>query len=118
MNDATGQATQSAAFELEAAVLLADYVSLDSALQEKYFAQLASGGTLLYETTQFSTSEVFLAASQNGDLAASINKPVSRLNSVFVTFVPLLSPADKAGGRQLVNTFQSYGDAAGSRANM
>ena len=35
VNDATGQATQSNTFELSAAVLLADYVTLDSAPQEK-----------------------------------------------------------------------------------
>ena len=59
VNDATGAATQSNTFQIEGAVLLWDAITLDSALQEKYFAQLASGGTLLYETTQFSTSEVF-----------------------------------------------------------
>ena len=56
MNDAAGNATQSNQFEFEAAVLLWDAVTLDSAFQEKYFAQLASVGTLFYETTQFSIS--------------------------------------------------------------
>ena len=83
VNDTAGSA------ELSAAVLLADYVTLVSALQEKYVASLAAGNALLYETTQFSTAELFLAASAAGDLAASISKPVSRLNSVLL---PLCLP--------------------------
>ena len=51
VNDPAGQATQSNTFQIEGAVLLWDAITLDSVLQEKYFAQLASGGTLLYETT-------------------------------------------------------------------
>ena len=117
-NDPAGNATQSNAFSIEGAVLLWDAITLDSALQEKYFAQLASGGTLLYETTQFSTSEVFLSASLDGQLAASINKPVSRLNSVFCTFVPALTGPDKLAGRQIVNTFRGYGDFPFSRDNL
>ena len=118
VNNTAGQATQSNTFELEAAVLLWDAVTLDSALQEKYFAQLASGGTLLYETTQFSTSSVFLPVNQSGQLAASINKPVSRLNSVFCNFLPPLTAADKLNGKQVVNTFQGYGDRDFSRDNL
>ena len=109
IHDAAGQATQSASFELSAAVLLWDSVTLDSALQQKYFEQLASGGTLLYETSQFSTPEVFLPFSQAGQFSASINRPVSRLNSAFCTFVPPLTPQDKLSGKQIVNCFQGYG---------
>ena len=101
VNDPAGNATQSNTFEIEAAVLLWDAVTLDSALQEKYFAQLASGGTLLYETSQFSTSSVFLPVNQSGQLAASINKPVSRLNSVFCNFLPPLTAPDKLAGNKL-----------------
>ena len=60
VNNPAGQALQSNQFQLEAAVLLWDAVTLDSSLQEKYFQQLASGGTLLLESTQFSSSEMFL----------------------------------------------------------
>ena len=66
VNDAVGAATQSNSFQFEAAVLLWDAVTLDSALQEKYFAQLASGGTLLYETSQFSNPQFsYLLTSQD-----------------------------------------------------
>lgn len=99
-------------------MLLWDAVTLDSALQEKYFAQLASGGTLLLEAAQFHSSEIFLFGNQSGQLAASLNKPVSRLNSVFCSFVPVLSPADKLAGKQVVNTFQGYDDFAYSRDNL
>jgi hypothetical protein len=72
VNDAAGNATQSSQFEIEAAVLLWDAVTLDSALQEKYFAQLASGGTLLFESSMFSTSSVFcLLISQDSLLLQS-----------------------------------------------
>ena len=118
VNDAAGQPTQSNQFQIEAAVLLWDAVTLDSALQEKYFAQLASGGSLLLETTQFSTSEVYLPLNQAGSVIASINKPVSRLNSVFCTFVPPLTADNKLAGKQIVNTFQGYGDFAYSRNDL
>ena len=117
-NNAAGAPIQSNQFQLEAAVLLWDAVTLDSSLQEKYFAQLASGGTLLLESTAFSSSDVFLPANQSGEFACSINKPVSRLNSVFCSFVPVLSAADKLNGKQVVNTFQGYGDFAYSRDNL
>ena len=99
-------------------MLLWDSVTLDSSLQEKYFAQLASGGTLLLESTQFSSTEVFLPQNQSGQFACSVNKPVSKLNSVFCTFVPILTAADKLNGKQVVNTFQGYGDFAYSRDNL
>ena len=118
VNNAAGQAAQSNQFQLEAAVLLWDAVTLDSSLQERYFSQLASGGTLLYETSQFSSHTVFLPANQAGQFACSINKPVSRLNSVFCTFVPVLTQPEKNGGKQVVNTFQGYGDFAYSRDNL
>ena len=37
---------------------------------------------------------------------------------MFCTLVPLLSPADKAAGKQLVNTFQGYSDFLGSHDNL
>ena len=117
-NDGAGNPTQSTTFQIEAAVLLWDAITLDSALQENYFAQLASGGSLLLETTQFSTSEVYLPLNQAGSLVASINKPVSRLNSVFCTFVPPLTAAEKLAGKQIVNTFQGYGAFAYSRDDL
>ena len=46
VNDATGAATQSTSFQIEAAVLLWDAIAFDSVLVEKYFAQLASGGAI------------------------------------------------------------------------
>ena len=55
--DTTGanppEANQSQNYELSEMVLLWDSVELDSALNEKYMSQLASGGTLLYETSAF-----------------------------------------------------------------
>ena len=72
----------------------------------------------MYETSQFSTSEVFLPSSQAGLFSASVNKPVSRLNSVFCTFVPPLTPQGKLNGKQIVNTFQGYGNFEYSRDNL
>ena len=117
-NDANGQANQSTQFELSAAVCLWDAITLDSQLQNKYFEQLASGGTLLWEGSQFSTSEVFLPVNTEGTFSASVSKPVSRLNTIFNTFVPRLDPADKAAGRQVCNTFRGYGESAYSRDNL
>ena len=94
-NDATGDASQSTQFELSAAVCLWDAITLDSQLQNKYFEQLASGGTLLWEGSQFSTHEVFLPVNTEGTFSASVSKPVSRLNTIFNTFVPRLDQVDK-----------------------
>ena len=79
---------------------------------------LHPGGTLLFESSMFSTSSVFLPVNQSGQLAASINKPVSRLNSVFCNFIPPLTAADKLNGKQVVNTFQGYGDRDYSRNDL
>ena len=70
---------------------------------------MASGGTLLWEGSQFSTHYVFLPLPQEGTFNASISKPVSRLNTVFNTFVPKLEQADKDAGKQVCNTFIGYG---------
>ena len=82
------------------------------------FEQLASGGTLLWEGSQFSTSEVFLPVNVEGTFSASVSKPVSRLNTIFNTFVPRLDAADNAAGRQVCNTFRGYGESAYSRENL
>ena len=92
-NDVAGDANQSTEFQLSACVCLWDAITLDSALQNKYFEQLASGGTLLWEGSQFSTHDVFLPPSTIGQFAASVSKPVSRLNTIFNTFLPVLTQA-------------------------
>ena len=66
----------------------------------------------------FSTHVVFLPQSTIGHFAASVGKPVSRLNTVFATFLPMLTQADKNAGKQVCNTFQGYGEFAYSRDNL
>ena len=85
--------------------------TLDSALQEKYFQSLAKGDALLIHSQQFSHNEIFLTPSQ-GSFAVSLNKPVSRLATVFISFVRELSAADIQGGQTYVNTFDMFSDAA------
>ena len=97
-NDANGNATQSISFQLSAIVGLADLITLDSALQEKYFQQLASGQTLLWQGSMWDTQEVFIPLNTSGTFAASISKPCSRLMTVLNTFVPRLTQADKQAG--------------------
>ena len=74
---------------------MADYITLDSALQEKYFQQLASGQSLLWGGHQWDTHEVFIPVSTQGEFAATISKNASRLMTVFNTFVPRLTLQDK-----------------------
>ena len=50
VRNAEGQVAGSNRFQLSNIVMLYDICYLQSELQEKYFSQLASGGTLIYET--------------------------------------------------------------------
>ena len=84
----------------------------------KYFAQLASAGTLLYETSQFSQHEGFLPLSSECLFSASISKPGSRMNTIFNTFVPILSAEDKKAGKQVMNTMIGYGSTLNSANNL
>ena len=60
LNDPEGNPTQSTSFQLSAIVGLWDAITLDSALQERYFQQLASGQTLLWQGSMWDTHEVFI----------------------------------------------------------
>ena len=117
-NDVDNQATQSTSFQLSAIVGLWDAISLDSSLQERYFQQLASGQALLWSGSQWDTHEVFIPVNTQGQFAATISKNASRLMTVFNTFVPRLTPADKAAGKQYCNTFQGFGEFANSRNDL
>ena len=114
-NDANNQPTQSTSFQLSAIVGLWDSITLDSALQNKYFEQLASGQSLLWQGSQWDTHEVFIPVNTQGEFAATVAKNASRLMTVFNTFVPRLTPEEKQRGKQYCNTFQGYGEFASSR---
>ena len=47
-----------------------------------------------------------------------MSKPVSRLNTIFNTFLPVLTQQDKEAGKQVCNTFQGYGGFDYSRDNL
>ena len=91
VNDANNQPGQSSSFQLSAIVGLWDAITLDSALQERYFQQLVSGQTLLWSGSQWDTHEVFIPLNTQGQFAATISKNASRLMTVFNTFVPRLT---------------------------
>ena len=110
--------TQSTSFQLSAIVGLWDAITLDSALQERYFQQLAYGQTLLWQGSMWDTHEVFIPLNTSGNFAASISKPVSRLMTVLNTFTPRLTQADKNAGKQYCNTFQGYGQFPFSRNDL
>ena len=114
-SDANGNPTQSTSFQLSATVVLYGVITLDSALQEKYFQQLASGQSLLWCGSQWDTHEVFIPVNTQGEFAATVSKNASRLMTVFNTFVPRLTQQDKEAGKQYCNTFQGYGEFANSR---
>ena len=69
--------------------------------------QLAYGGALLYETSQFDTSGAKVSPG-DGALAAVTSQPLSRLNSVFITFCNTLNETDIKAGVQYVNTYRGY----------
>ena len=71
-------------------------LTLDSSLQEKYFASLARGDALLVHTKQFSSNEIHLVPSQ-GSFSVSVNRPVSRLATVFASYSTEITSASPAG---------------------
>ena len=103
--------SNSLAYRLTDITLNCPMYTLDSALQEKYFASLARGDALLIHSQQMSNNEVFLSPSQ-GSFSVSLNRPVSRLASVFVSWCRELSAADIAGGRNYANCFDFFPEAA------
>ena len=103
-----GQA-QSTSFRIEEIQLHCNMVTLDSALQEKYFASLARGDAMLIHTKCWSHHEMFVTPSQ-GSFEVSLDKPLSRLATVFVSYAKEKSAADKAGGSSYVNSFDFFSD--------
>ena len=94
---------------------LYDLITLDSALQGKYFQQLASGQALIWQGSSWDTTEVFIPVNTQGQFAATISKNASRLMTVSNTFVPRLTQADKHAGKQYCNKFLGFGQFADSR---
>ena len=89
------ETTQSTSFQLSGIVGLSDFITLDSALQERYFQQLASGQALIWSGAQWDSHEVFIPLNSQGEFACYISKNASRLMTVFNTFVPRLTLQDK-----------------------
>ena len=117
-NDALDQATQSTSFQLSSIVGLWDAITLDSALQEKYFSQLASGQSLLWRGSSWDTNEVFIPVNTQGQFAATVSKNASRLMTVFNTFTPRLTQADKNAGKQCCNAFLGFDQFPSSRNDL
>ena len=75
---------QSTTFRIEEIQMHCNMATLDSALQEKYFASLARGGTMLIHTKCWSHHEMFVTPSQ-GSFEVSLDKPLSRYATAFVS---------------------------------
>ncbi len=92
--------------------------TIDSALQEKYFQQLAEGGSLLIHCKQYSHNTTYLTPAGTGYFAVQITKPVSRLSTFIASMAPDLTPDQIADGIQYCNTFIAYpGNIEKSRRN-
>ena len=102
---------KSSSYRLENIQMHIGLITLDSALQEKYFQSLSSGQAMLLHTKQFSHQEMFLAPSQ-GSFECTVTKPLSRLSTVFVSFVTELTLSEQQEGKSYVNTFSFFPDAA------
>ena len=100
---------QSTSFRIEEIQLHCNMITLDSALQEKYFASLARGDAMLIHTKCWSHHEMFVQPSQ-GSFEVSLDKPLSRLATVFVSYAKEKTAADKAGGESYVNSFDFFSD--------
>ena len=94
-------------YRLENIQLHTNLITLDTALQEKYFQSLARGDAMLIHTKCWSHHELFLSPSQ-GSFECSVNKPFSRLATVFASYTTELSGDDIAGGKNYVNNFEFF----------
>ena len=108
LNTAGGEPTNSQDYQLENIAFSASLKTIDSALQEMYYKQLAEGGSLLIHCKQYSHNTTYLTPAGTGDFAVSINKPVSRLSTFIATMCNDLQPEQIAAGTQYCNTFLAY----------
>ena len=93
---------------LENIAFSASMKTVDSALQEMYFKQLAEGGSLLIHCKAYSHNTTYLTPAGTGDFAVQITKPVSRLSTFIASMCPDLTPEQIADGIQYCNTFIAY----------
>ena len=108
---ATGGAVNSGKYRLEDIRLQASLCTLDSQLQNKFFESLAAGEALLLHTQCWSHNQVYIAPAQDGSYNASINRPVSRLDTCIVSHAPEITADDQAKGLQYSTWFWG-GDGA------
>ena len=79
-------------------------MTLDSELQAKYFASLASGEALLMHITQWSHNQLFLFPSGAGDYNIVLARP-SVVITVLVDHAPELNETEKKTGVNYGNFF-------------
>ena len=98
-------------YRIEDIRLNASLCTLDSQLQNKFFESLAAGEALLMHTQCWSNNQVYVAPAADGSYNASINRPVSRLDTCIVTAAPEIQPAQKNAGLQYSTWFWGAGGA-------
>ena len=85
----------STSYRLEDIQLHASLCTLQSELQNKYFQSLAQGDSLILHCQSWSHTQLFLAPGDDGSHNASLNKPLSRIDTVIATYTPEIADTTK-----------------------
>ena len=105
LRTAAGADTQSQNYKLTEIALHCSLCTLDSELQAKYFASVASGESLLMHITNWSHNQLFLSPSGTGDFNAVLNRPLSRLDTVCTSLAPEITQEELAKGINYATLF-------------
>ena len=98
-----GTTALSTSYRLEDISLHASLCTLQSELQEKFFQSLAAGESLILHTQSWSHSQLFLAPGADSSYNSSLNKPLSRIDTIIASHAPEITDADKDTGQHYCN---------------
>jgi hypothetical protein len=86
----------------------ADFVSIDSKLQEQYSQNMLEGGALSIHTKLWNTTQVYLPPANGGSFDVTISRSLARLATCFQSFAEELTADQQAQGTMYVNTMRAY----------
>jgi hypothetical protein len=107
-----GATVKSQAYHLEDIRMEADFITIDSSLQEQYSRNLLEGGSLTLHTNLWDCTQVYLPPANAGNFDVSLRKSLSRAATVFFSFSEEIPAADILTGTMYCNTFWSVAGAA------
>ena len=89
---------QSVDYRLEDVAFHASLCTLQSELMEKFYQSVAAGESLILHTQSWSHNQLFLAPGDDGSCSASLNRPLTRIDTLIATFAPEVTDAMRDKG--------------------